>query len=443
MPCGVEKAKLMCYNQKDPVTGKENEKMDKFAHNPLLDDNTFVPDVEAHVWEDGRIYLYGSFDIKGKKGFCSPVHHVYSSSDMINWTDHGVVFSISDSKWAKDCGVLYAPDCAYKNGVYYLYYCVPDGRCGVARSTSPTGPFEDVGIIEGVWGIDPAVFIDDDGQAYLYWGQLTWCKAAKLKDNMVQIQEDTVTTPLTVKEHEFHEGSSVKKINGRYYYLFADTHRHGNRPSCLGYAVSDHPLKGFRYGGVIIDNFGCDPAVWNNHGSMEYFNGQWYIFYHRSTHGTDSSRRVCAEVIKFNSDGSIPEIVQTTSGVGGKIPADAKLPASYACCMTGNVRIESDTEKGGLVLGGIKPLDTATFRYLDFNGENTAAVKMKANGKCRAEIYIDGKYTAEIDVPPSDEYKTCFAEFDGIYGAKVLTLSFYGEFDRASVEYLTFTKQKN
>ena len=175
-----------------------------FAHNPILPADQFIPDVEAHAWEDGRLYLYGSFDIQGKDQYCSDVYHVYSTDDMVNWTDHGRSFSLADTAWAQDCGALYAPDCAYKDGWYYLYYCVPDGRCGVAKSQSPAGPFEDVGPIEGIWGIDPAVLVDDDGQAYIYWGQLTWGKAARLKPNMVEIEPDTVTDMLTIEEHEFH-----------------------------------------------------------------------------------------------------------------------------------------------------------------------------------------------------------------------------------------------
>ena len=170
-----------------------------YAHNPLLDSRIFVPDVEAHVWEDGRIYLYGSLDHQGVFTYCSDTYHVYSSEDMVSWVDHGVAFTLADTLWAKDCGALYAPDCAYRDGWYYLYYCVPDGRCGVAKSQSPTGPFQDVGQIAGVWGIDPAVLIDDDGQAYLYWGQLTWGRGAKLKDNMVEIEPDSVTQPLTLE----------------------------------------------------------------------------------------------------------------------------------------------------------------------------------------------------------------------------------------------------
>lgn len=95
----------------------------------------------------------------------------------------------------------------------------------MAVSESPVWPFEDVGPIAHVNMIDPAVFIDDDGQEYIYWGQFDGVRCAKLKENMVEIEPDTMTQPLSVAEHEFHEGSSVKKINGKYYYLFTDTHR--------------------------------------------------------------------------------------------------------------------------------------------------------------------------------------------------------------------------
>lgn len=416
-----------------------------YPHNPLLDSRIFIPDVEAHAWGDGRIYLYGSMDIQGQKSFCSDVHHVYSSEDLVNWVDHGVAFSIADSTWAQDCGVLYAPDCAYRDGWYYLYYCVPDGRCGVAKSQSPIGPFTDVGQIKGVLGIDPAVLIDDDGQAYLYWGQITWCHVAKLKDNMVEIEEDTITTPLTVEEHEFHEGSSVKKINGKYYYLFADTHRHGDpnrpdgRPSCLGYAVSEHPMTGFKYGGIIIDNFGCDPHVWNNHGSMEYFNGQWYVFYHRSTHGTEFSRHVCAEPIDFNEDGTISEVIQTTSGVGAPIPASLGMPACLACELSGHIRIlGEETSPNNLVLGEAVSGDTATYRYLDFKGENSFSIRMKSDANCRVELYLDGHYHTDMKVQASEAFATAQASMPPVTGVHTLTLKFYGGFTYLTVDEFTF-----
>lgn len=413
--------------------------MQAYPHNPLLDSQTFIPDVEAHTWNDGRLYLYGSFDIQGKRTYCSDRYHVYSTDDLVHWTDHGVAFSLADSNWAKDCGVLYAPDCAYRDGWYYLYYCVPDGRCGVAKSQNPAGPFQDVGQIAGVQGIDPAVLIDDDGQAYLYWGQLTWGKGAKLLDNMVEIDPSTITQPLTVEEHEFHEGSSVKKINGKYYFLFADTHRHGGRPTALGYAVSDEPLTGFRYGGVIIDNFGCDPAVWNNHGSMECFRGQWYVFYHRSTYGTEFSRRVCAEPIYIQPDGSIPEVQQTSAGVGRTLSAEQVIPSHLACALQGHVRIaDASVADEPLLLTEIADGDVAVYRYLTFHGEDQFRIRMRSGGHSRVELYVDDRYHAELPLPDSGDFAETACRIPPLSGTHTLTLKFYGDLDQAAASSFTF-----
>lgn len=419
----------------------------QYLHNPILDSHFFIPDVEAHVWEDGRMYLYGSFDIQGSRDFCSDVYHVYSSDDLIHWTDHGQAFSLSDTDWAKDCRALYAPDCAYRDGWYYLYYCVPDGRCGVAKSQSPTGPFVDVGQIEGVWGIDPAVLLDDDGQAYLYWGQITWCKVAKLKENMVEIEQDSAVTPLTVEEHEFHEGSSVKKIGDKYYYLFADTHRHGDprrpdgRPSCLGYAVSDHPMRGFKYGGVIIDNWYSDPYVWNNHGCMVCFKDQWYVVYHRSTHGCENSRHVCMEKIEINPDGSISEVVQTSSGIGEALPARLPIPAFLACELRGNVRKSGVYEdETNLRLTDIRNGDAAIYRYLSFDGEDVFKITMQTDAPCRAEIYLDGKYRADMKIPSAAQDDIYICSIPPVTGKHTVALYFYGEMQHISVKEFTFAK---
>lgn len=412
----------------------------KFAANPILPLQYFIPDVEAHVWADGRIYLYGSMDIAGKQQYCSGEYHVFSSDDLVNWVDHGVCFSIEQAKWVTDQGVLYAPDCAYRNGTYYLYYCIPDGRCGVATSASPTGPFTDVGPIEHVTMIDPAVFIDDDGQAYLYWGQFDGVRVAKLKENMVEIDPDTITQPLSVAEHEFHEGSTVKKINGKYYFVYTDTSRHGGRATSMGYAVSDNPMTGFKYGGVIVDNFGCDPKTWNNHGSIECFNGQWYIFYHRSTHDGVFSRHVCVEPITIHADGSIAEVKMTTS-VGGVLPAADPMAACRACEMTGHVRFETDSaSEYGFALTQIRPGDTATYRYLNFNGETRFSATVKTDRPLRLEIYLDGWYQASVPVQPGSGYTAASASLPPVTGKHTLQLKFFGEFTDAAISSFVFSQ---
>ena len=409
--------------------------------NPLLPSGIYVPDAEAHVWEDGRIYLYGSFDLPGHEGYCSDVYHVYSSDNLRDWVDHGVSFSLAMTKdgWAKDLGALYAPDCAYRNGLYYLYYCVPDGRCGVAVSDSPAGPFEDRGPMANVHGIDPAVLIDDDGQAWFYWGQFDAVRAARLKDNMLEIDPSTAVQPLSVAEHEFHEGSSVKKIGGKYYYLFTDTHRHGGRATSMGYAVSDFPDRGFRYGGIVIDNFGCDPATWNDHGSLCEFRGQWYVFYHRSTHGGVYSRHVCAEPIQIEADGSIREVKMTS----GLFSGEETVPAWRAAELSGNVRIAGDGESAfGCALTGIRNGDRALLRSFSFDGEDGFALSVRCAGSCRAEVYLDGRYAGCVKISPSDGFAEVRGSFEGpASGVKEAELRFYGDDFDAALDGIRFFRR--
>ena len=418
----------------------------EYPHNPLLPDHVFVPDAEAHVWADGRLYLYGSFDMQGNRAYCSREYHVYSTDDLEHWTDHGVSFTLADAAWYPSdkpgCHALYAPDCAYRNGVYYLYYCVPDGRCGVASSPSPAGPFTDIGPIEGVMGIDPAVLIDDDRQAYLYWGQFDNVRAAKLKDNMTEIEPDSVVQPLSVAEHDFHEGSSVKKIGGLYYFLYTDTHRHKDakhpigKATCLGYAVSDKPTSGFRYGGIIIDNEGCDPGTWNDHGSLCCFHGQWYVFYHRSTHGGEFSRHVCAEPVTIEN-GVIAEVPMTSSGAAPAIPASARVRAAHACLLSGNVRSEGDDTEDSrpLVLGQIRPGDSAVFRYLSFDGENRFSADIRSDKNCTISVYLDDICCGVADGSGS----ASFAE--GLTGVHTLRLVFGGDFSDAQLRSFRFFRK--
>ena len=117
-----------------------------------------------------------------------------------------------------------------------------------------------------------------------------------MNEDMVSFQsEDVVDDLVTEEEHFFHEGSSMRKIGDTYYYVYADMER--GKPTSLGYSTSKSPLGPFTYQGIIIDNDGCDPASWNNHGSIECVNGQWYVFYHRCSRGVQQHRRLCIEPI--------------------------------------------------------------------------------------------------------------------------------------------------
>lgn len=305
--------------------------------NPILPLYYAAPDVEAHVWKQdpNRVYLYCSNDrIDG--GGMDPYQNCFSSTDLINWEDHGIALDAREAvSWTKVTS-LPAVDAAEKDGRWFYYFTAPVNgvlmQC-VAFSDMPEGPFTDAVPIKGTeypnCG-DPSVLVDDDGKAYLFWGQFA-LRGARLKDNMYELEEDTVDTMiLTEQEHGFHEGSSIRKRGDTYYLLYADTDR--GRPTCLSYAKASSPLGPYRKGGVIIDNAKCDIASWNNHGSMLCFQDKWYIVYHRATLGLEmGGRRVCLEPIDFDENGDIREVEMTTQGVEESAAADKWMEAALAC----------------------------------------------------------------------------------------------------------------
>lgn len=404
------------------------------AQNPIVPPGVFLADPEGHQWKDGRLYLYVSRD-ESPDYYCSYRYDLISTSDMKNWTISENAFA---SKGPNDQvpysdGALYASDAAYKDGKYYLYYSMNDRIDeGVAVSDSPDGPFLNGQPMKGISQIDPAVFIDDDGQAYLYWGQFS-AKGAKLKDNMLEVDTTTIVDGLvTEQEHFFHEGSSMRKRNGIYYLVYA--HLRKGRPTCIGYATSKSPLGPFKYGGVIVDNAGCDPESWNNHGSICEFNGNWYVLYHRTTNGTRSLRKVCIEPITFNEDGSINEVEMTSQGAGDPLCAFETIPAERACLMWGNTRVHLKSQHDE-ELSGIQNDNYAVYKYIDFgDGADTFTVNVTPQSGGKIEVWIDNLWTPPvgvIDVPADrkGETLTLTGKINPVKGVHALTLRFTGDDD--------------
>ncbi|HKJ79257.1 MAG TPA: family 43 glycosylhydrolase [Prolixibacteraceae bacterium] len=418
------------------------------GQNPIVQPGMYIADPSAHVWNDGKLYVYGSLD-ESTDYYCSWRHHVLSTSDLKNWEITKNVFSSkgeNDQVLYSDA-LLFAPDCQYMNGTYYLYYCQPDQNAaeGVATSNSPTGPFTNGQKMElaGMEEIDPAVFIDDDGQAYYIWGQFQ-AKIAKLKPNGKEIDTSTnITNLVTEKEHFFHEGGYMVKRNGIYYFVYADMSR-GNRPTCIGYATSDSPMGPFKYGGVIVDNDHCDPSTWNNHGSLVEFDGQWYVFYHRSTHNSRMMRKACVEPIYFNQDGSIDEVEMTSQGAGPPLSAYEKIDAERACLLFGNVRIQL-FENMNEELGEIQNGDNAAYKNIDFKGgadEISIRVKPLKNGGTIL-VRLDQPWhepIAKINVPGNEnaDWKTITQKIEKTIGTHALWLTFYGENQLFEVDWLKF-----
>lgn len=402
-------------------------------HNPILPVDFHIPDSEAHMMPDGRLYIYGSYD-EGKEMFCSGKYYVVSTPDMKRWTIHNISFTTQDIPWLNDPDspkypgvdwyhptpflqkmiakmmkewkelgaeipeaaletekpvMLFAPDCIHRDGKYYLYFCLSDDREGVAVSDRPEGPFG-APVQLPCGGIDPAIFVDDDGQAYYYWGQIS-SHGVKLNQDMVSFRsEDVVDNLLTEDAHFFHEGSSVRKIGDIYYYVFANVER--GRPTALGYATGKTPLGPFEYRGIIIDNAECDPASWNNHGSIENVNGQWYVFYHRCSRSTEQYRRLCIEPISINPDGTINEVKMTSQGIGAPFAPGEQIMGYQACGVKGSVFIDKAASAESAQgfpekLTKISAADEIDFRYvrstdpwsqieLQYSGAGTIRIKM-------------------------------------------------------------------
>lgn len=288
------------------------------AANPIVT-NIFTADPAALV-DNGRVYLYvGKDEAKeGGKDYVMNEWRVYSSCDMKKWTDHGSPLRYSTFKWAgRDA---WASDIVKRNGKYYFYSTVdhatiPGKAIGVAVSDSPTGPFVDArgtALVTNdmtkqtaiLWDdIDPAVFIDDDGQAYLYWGN-TVMKYAKLKPNMTELDGPIHTVGLEA----FTEAAYLHKHKGTYYLTYS---RHFPEETVV--MIGPTATGPWSFGGVIMEK---NANVKTIHQAIVDFNGKSYIFYHNAKlpTGGEFRRSVAVEELRYTADGKILPVAQSAAG---------------------------------------------------------------------------------------------------------------------------------
>ena len=293
-----------------------------FATNPLIMDQ-FTADPTARVFE-GKIYVYPSHDIKAPpqyKGrpdwFVMEDYHVFSSENLTDWKDHGVILTQTGVEWTnKTAYAMWAPDCVFRDGKYYFYFpaIAKTGgmRIGVAVADKPYGPFKPMATpIEGVHGIDPGVLIDKDGSAYLFYA-MNGIFLARLKPSMLEIEgEPKPVSNLPAKG--LLEGPFAFERNGIYYLTYPHVEKKIER---LEYAMSTSATGPFKQAGVILDESasGC----WTVHHSIVEYKGQWYLFYHDRdlSPSFDKHRSIRADKLFFNSDGTIRKVVPTLRGVG-------------------------------------------------------------------------------------------------------------------------------
>ena len=305
------------------------------AQNPIVRDQ-FTADPTARVFND-KVYLYPSHDIFPPEGqrkdwFCMEDYHVFSSDNLTDWTDHGMIVTQNKVPWVRPNSYsMWAPDCVYRNGKYYFYFPSAPAAgggfaVGVAIADRPEGPFiPEPEPIKGINGIDPCVLLASDGNAYIFWGN---GRCAKLKDNMKELADDTPKETVKFRDREFEmlgvnclkdlpnrqaEGPFAFEYNGNYYLTYPYVREN---TEVIGYAMSKNPMGPYEYKGIIMAEHpnGC----WTNHHSIINFKGQWYIFYHTNffSPNDDKRRSACIEKLTFNADGTIQEVKETMRGVG-------------------------------------------------------------------------------------------------------------------------------
>lgn len=300
------------------------------ADNPVIQTH-FSPDPAPMVY-NGRVYMYTGDDIPGTDFYYMTKWRVTSSADMVNWTDHGSPISLESFEWARDRA--WAAQCIERNGKFYWYICAQstqnDMAIGVAVADSPTGPFKDaIGkplIMNGSWSnIDPTVYIDDDGQAYLYWGNGS-LYYVKLNEDMISYSGDIVTVPITVEsfggirgnknaetpnKDMFVEGPWLYKRNNLYYMMFAGMGKGGET---LSYSTSASPIGPWKYQGKIMEDQKLNSFT--NHGGIIDYKGNSYLFYHSGLlpNGGSYGRASCIEQFTYKTDGTIPAIIATKEG---------------------------------------------------------------------------------------------------------------------------------
>lgn len=391
------------------------------AQNPIIADQ-FTADPAARVF-DGRVYLYPSHDIlpgegRGRAGwFCMEDYHVFSSENLVDWTDHGVIVSQDKIPWANPRAyALWAPDCISRNGKYYFYFPAPArdttlGRgfsIGVAVADKPEGPFTpEPAPIKNARGIDPNPFIDKDGQAYLYWAARN-LYVAKLRKDMLELAgKPQVIEGLPDKG--LKEGPFVFERNGKYYLTYPHVQDSTER---LEYAMSDNPMGPFRVTGVIMD---ASPGCWTNQNSIIEFKGQWYLFYHRNdlSPNFDKNRSVRIDSLFFNEDGTIRKVIPTPRGVGVTDASSRIQVDRYSSRSDHGVSVDYlDTLTRGEGWKAMFDTSGAWVQYnaVDFGIKKFTTVEARASSKTGGAARIrldavDGPVLAELKIPADAGWK--------------------------------------
>lgn len=416
------------------------------AQNPIV--QTYYTADPAPMVHDGTVYLYTSHDedVTVKNFFTMNDWRCYSSKDMVNWTDHGAVLSYTDFEWSR--GDAWAGQCVYRNGKYYFYVPVNQknggNAIGVAVSDSPTGPFKDAlgkPLLASFGYIDPSVFIDDDGQAYLYWGNPNlWY--VKLNEDMLSYDQEVGIVKDPLNKEGFHvryrdadkrpsayeEAPWLYKRNDLYYLFYAA----GGVPEHLAYSTSSKPTGPWVYGDTIMHII-RDRGAFTNHPGVIDYEGKTYLFYHNGAlpGGGGFKRSVCVDELTFNSDGSIPVIQPTKEGVQAVRNLNPfKRVEAETIAWSKGLKTAKDSQTG-MYVSEIHNGDYLKVQRVDFN---KGAKRFEVSAASSTEGGIieirldepDGQLLGTCTIGQTDGWKTFSSKIQKVKGVHDVYLVFKG-----------------
>ncbi|MFC6861807.1 glycoside hydrolase family 43 protein [Zunongwangia atlantica] len=379
------------------------------AQKPIVQ-TKYTADPAPMVYND-TIFLYTSHDEDDAEGFKMLDWLLYTSTDMVNWTEHGAVASLKDFSWAPQDNGAWAVQSIERDGKFYLYCPMHGSGIGVLVSDSPYGPFKDplgkrLIDTDHIWNdIDPSPFIDDDGQAYLYWGNPD-VYYVKLNKDMISIEGDVIK--INSKPDNYQEGPWVWKHDDHYYMAYAST----CCPEGLGYAMSDSPQGPWEYKGMIMD--ATEKTRGNHPGIIEY-KGKSYAFGHsydilKSKTSTFYERRsVDAAEMKYNEDGTIQKIPYWNDKGPDQIENLNPFRRTEAETMAWSEGVKTKKEQDMIYVTSINDGDYIMVTGADFkDGASKFNVSAQSFSGGSIEIRLDSKEGRLIGTSKIDKaYDSC------------------------------------
>lgn len=482
------------------------------ALNPYLPSYEYVPDGEPRVFGD-RVYIFGSHDRFNGKDFCENDYVCWSApvENPADWRFEGTIYhKEQDPRNQQGKMTMCAPDVVQgPDGRYYLYYEFAQLTViSVAVCDTPAGKYEFLGYVQRPDGtaygekkgevnnFDPGVLVDDDGRVYLYTGfsplpgflrimmgmrglRLDGAYCIELEPDMHTMKDSPVfvvpgyerAVGTDFEGHAFFEASSMRKIDGKYYFIYSSQLSHE-----LCYAISDRPTGEFRYGGTLIsigdigyqERTEADNYMGNTHGSIIEINGDWYVFYHRQTNKQKCARQGCAEKLEVLPDGRIPQVEMTSCGLNqGPLKGTGTYEARIACMLSSRegtfpylkVR-EKDKKKihpyftqsgedreqdGDQYIANMTDGAKAGFKYFALNHPAEIRISCRGNGSGRMKVYAalhteaekaDKRQIADIPVTVSDGWAEYTARLEDIAGECALFFVYEGH---GAIDFKEFT----